>query len=208
MFLVKSNLTQNMRLAPTLLIIWEWTFDAPKKQWVFWCVTEVCVCVCVCVCRTLIWCCLASSMVLRAQQWASCNRCSRLWCSLCNSANTSSDVNVFAAAHQKQICFHSLQQRQTIWQSVPVTRRQETHLMASSHFYYVMWLVKIRLFPIMLWAGAHVVGMSWVQTDRHFKGLIEGFHNPIKSLSTAALHQTAHAGCFCSQHPPLANGHD
>lgn len=37
---------------------------------------------------TLIWCCLASSMVLRAQQWASCRRCSLLWCSLCISANT------------------------------------------------------------------------------------------------------------------------
>lgn len=37
---------------------------------------------------TLIWCCLASSMVLRAQQWASCRRCSRLWCSLCSSVKT------------------------------------------------------------------------------------------------------------------------
>lgn len=42
---------------------------------------------CVCVNRTLIWCCLASSMVLSAQQWASCSRCSLLWCSLCISAH-------------------------------------------------------------------------------------------------------------------------
>lgn len=43
--------------------------------------------VCVWERRTLIWCCRASSMVLRAQQWASCNRCSLLWCSLCISAD-------------------------------------------------------------------------------------------------------------------------
>lgn len=80
---------------------------------------HACKYVCVCVCRTLIWCCLASSMVLRAQQWASCNRCSLLWCSLCISANTEISTCTLRCINSRRvsILFDTIRQYDNLSQS-------------------------------------------------------------------------------------------
>lgn len=84
-----------------------------------------CLQICVCVCRTLIWCCLASSMVLRAQQWASCNRCSLLWCSLCISANTEISTCTLRCINSRRvsILFDTIRQYDNLSQSHSGRRR-------------------------------------------------------------------------------------
>lgn len=100
---------------------------------------------------TLIWCCLASSMVLRAQQWASCRRCSLLWCSLCISANTTHQQRRKHGSSEADVFPFGLM-RQMTWPSPPTVAwgtllnrmwQDMVHLMAWIMFFFKFYFLNV-----------------------------------------------------------------